>query len=151
MTNRDESDGAMPAATATRPADPSHILAAALRDYSDVYLQCRGIQHRWNVTEDMHITEKLQGGDLVERIFTCENCETLRKDRFLMRSDRWQVYRLEVLGAQYHYPDGYLMHEMGKAEHPREILRHEQLRRALGDRKLRAAKKASQAPAPQAS
>ena len=130
---------------ATRDADPSHLLAAALEDYSDIYLQCRGIQHRWAITNDLHIAEKLEGGDLVERHLTCENCATLRKDRFLMRADRWQVYRLEVLGAQYKYPEDYLMHEMGLAEHPREILRHEQLRRALGTRKLNAVKRATEA------
>jgi len=140
-TTNDGSDGPMASA---KNADPSHILASALRDYSDIYLQCRGIQHRWDVTIDLHITEKLEDGDLVERHFTCENCETMRKDRFLMRQDRWSVYRLEVLGAQYKYPEGYLMHEMGIAEHPREILRHEQLRRAMGSRKLNAAKKQQQ-------
>jgi hypothetical protein len=143
MTINDGSDRTMP--NATRSADPSHILAAALEDYSEVYLQCRGIQHRWEVTSDLQITEKLQGGDLVERHFTCERCGTVRKDRFLMRMDRWSVYRLEVLGAQYKYPDDYLMREMGVAEHPREILRHEQLRRALGTRRLNAAKKTSNA------
>jgi hypothetical protein len=144
MTTNDESDGTMPAAI--READPSHTLAAALEGYSDVYLQCRGVQHRWNVTEDLHISERTEDGNLVERIFECENCETQRKDRFMMRMDRWQVNRLEVLGAQYKYPEDYLMSEMGLAEHPREILRFEQLRRTLGPRKLNAAKKAAQAP-----
>jgi hypothetical protein len=143
MTTKDESDGFMP--SATRSADPGHVLAAALQDYSEIYLQCRGIQHRWEVTNDLHITEKMEGGDLVERHFQCENCETERRDRFLMRRDRWSNYRLEVLGAQYKYPEGYLMSEMGIAEHPREILRHEQLRRAMGTRKLNQVKKQQQA------
>jgi hypothetical protein len=143
MTTNDGSDGYMPAAA--RNANPAHSLVSALEQYSDTYLQCRGIQHRWRVTIDLHLTEKLEGGDLVERHFECENCETERRDRFLMRVDRWSVYRLEVLGAQYKYPEGYLMSEMGLAEHPREILRHEQLRRALGSRKLNQAKKQSQA------
>jgi hypothetical protein len=143
MTTKDESDGFMPAAA--RNADPSHSLVAALESYSDTYLQCRGIQHRWAVSIDLHLTEKLETGDLVERHFECENCETERKDRFLLRSDRWGIYRLEVLGAQYRYPEGYLMSEMGLAEHPREILRHEQLRRALGSRKLNQVKKQQQA------
>lgn len=125
--------------------NPSHLLASALEGYSEVYLQCRGIQHRWVIVDDMHIAEKLEKGDLIERVFACENCETERKDRFLMRADRWQVYRLEVLGAQYKYPQDYLMSEMRQADHPREILRHEQLRRVLGVRKLRAAKKSQQA------
>jgi hypothetical protein len=140
MTIRDESDTVM---AANRLVDPSHELAAALENYSEIYLQCRGIQHRWEVTEELHIAEKLEGGDLVERHLTCENCETLRKDRFLMRADRWKVYRLEVLGAVYKYPEDYLMSEMNLAEHPREILRHEQLRRALGTRKLKAVKRAN--------
>src|SRR4051812_31725797 len=80
MTNRDESDGRM--AAATRTADPSHTLAAALEGYSEIYLTCRGIQHRWEMTEDMHVTEKIVGGDLVERHLTCESCATVRKDRF---------------------------------------------------------------------
>jgi hypothetical protein len=121
------------------------MLAAALQDYSDVYLQCRGIQHRWTVTEDLHIVSRSDDGDLVERHMDCENCGTIRRDRFLLRADRWQVYRLEVLGASYAYPEDYLMSEMGQADHAREILRHEQLRRVLGPRKLNAAKKAQQA------
>jgi hypothetical protein len=143
VTIKDESDRIMPAAALN--ADPSHTLAAALEGYSDVYLQCRGIQHRWNITEDMHISERTEDGSLVVRIFECENCETTRKDRFMMRMDRWQVNRLEVLGAQYKYPEDYRMSEMGLAEHPREILRFEQLRRTLGPRKLNAAKKSQQA------
>jgi hypothetical protein len=139
MTINDGSDGAM--ATRTTHSDSSHVLAAALEGYSDVYLQCRGIQHRWNIAEDLHIAERTEEGDLVERHLTCENCDTLRRDRFLMRADRWQVYRLEVLGASYKYPEDYLMSEMGLAEHPREILRHEQLRRVLGPRKLNAQKR----------
>ena len=124
-------------------ADPSHTLAAALQTYDDVYLNCRGIQHRWTITSELHIAERYEDGDLVERHLQCDNCETIRKDRFLMRADRWQVYRLEVLGATYAYPEGYLLHEMGIASHPREILRHEQLRRVLGTRRLNAAKRAS--------
>jgi hypothetical protein len=144
MTIRDESDRTMPALQTT--ADPSHTLAAALEGYSEVYLQCRGIQHRWDITDDMHIAERTEDGNLVVRLFECANCGTIRKDRFLMRMDRWQVNRLEVLGASYKYPEDYLMSEMGGAEHPREILRFEQLRRTLGPRKLNAAKKAVQAP-----
>lgn len=132
-------------AAALPNADPSHTLAAALEGYSDVYLNCRGIQHRWTVTEDLHIAERMEGGDLVVRTFECDNCGTERRDRFLMRMDRWQVYRLEVLGASYKYPEDYLMSEMGLAEHPREILRHEQLRRVLGNRRLSNLKKQAQA------
>lgn len=117
-------------------------LAGALQNYDDTFLQCRGVQHRWLVTTDMHIAETNEEGQLVERHLTCENCDTIRRDRWLMRIDRWQVHRLEVLGASYQYPENYLLPEMIQADHPREILRHEQLRRVLGTRKLNAVKKA---------
>lgn len=112
--------------------NPSKDLANALEQYNDVYLTCRGIQHRWMLKTDMHIVESMEGGELVERHLVCENCETLRKDRFLLRMDRWSVRRLEVLGAQYAYPEHYLLSEMGHAEHPREVLRMEMMVRALG-------------------
>ena len=137
--------------SATRQENNQSLtLVAALEGYSDVYLDCRGIQHRWDITADLHISEKLEGeGELVERHLTCEKCETVRKDRFLLRSDRWSVRRLEVIGAVYKYPDGYLMKEMGLADHPREILRNEQLRRVLN--KPKAARKAAKQAAAQAS
>ena len=79
----------------------------------------------------MHVTEKLNSGELVERHLQCANCDTIRKDRFLMKVDRSQIYRLEVLGAVYKYPEHYLLKEMAATAHPREILRHEQLRRLI--------------------
>lgn len=117
---------------AQKDLNPSKDLANALEGYSDVYLNCRGIQHRWKITMEMHITETIEGGELVERHLTCESCETIRKDRFLLRMDRWQVQRLEVLGAVYKYPEHYLLSEMGHATHPREVLRMEMLVRSLG-------------------
>lgn len=124
---KDERDTAM----ASR-ASNDLTLAQVLEGYSDVYLHCRGIQHRWNVLSDMHVTEKLAGrGEMVERHLQCENCETIRKDRFLMKVDRNKIYRLKVLGAVYKYPENYLLHEMALSASPREILRHEQLRRLI--------------------
>lgn len=117
--------------------NPGLHLVSALQDYSDVYLNCRGIQHRWNVTTDLHISETLNEGELVERHLLCENCDTLRRDRFLMRMDRWSVSRLEVLGAVYKYPEGYLLHEMAMADHPREILRTEMFKRATQPKRRR--------------
>jgi hypothetical protein len=117
--------------------NPGLHLVAALQDYSDVYLNCRGIQHRWSVSTDLHISETLNEGELVERHLLCENCATVRKDRFLLRADRWQVQRLEVLGAVYKYPEGYLMAEMIRADHPREILRSEMFKRATRPKRRR--------------
>lgn len=117
---------------AQQDLNPSQDLANALEGYSDIYLQCRGVQHRWNVALEMHIVESIDGGELVERHLSCENCQTIRKDRFLLRMDRWQVRRLEVLGAVYKYPENYLLSEMGHATHPREVLRMEMMIRALG-------------------
>jgi len=110
--------------------NPGLHLVSALQDYSDTYLNCRGIQHRWSISADLHVSEKLNEGELVERHLVCENCTTVRKDRFLLRMDRWKVQRLEVLGAQYSYPEGYLVPEMIRADHPREILRTEMFKRA---------------------
>ncbi len=107
-------------------------LAQVLEGYDDTYLHCRGIQHVWHILSDMHVTEKLAGrGELVERHLQCANCDTIRKDRFLMKVDRSKIYRLKVLGAVYKYPDHYLLHEMALSASPREILRHEQLRRLI--------------------
>jgi len=106
-------------------------LAQVLEGYDDTYLHCRGIQHRWHVLSDMHVTEKLNNGELVERHLQCENCDTVRKDRFLLKLDRYKIYRMKVLGAVYKYPDHYLLHEMALSASPREILRHEQLRRLI--------------------
>lgn len=130
---KDESDEDMPAAAAPAMTDEATSLAlvSVLRDYSDIYLDCRGIQHRWETTKDLHIAEKREDGDLVERHAECENCETLRKQRYLLRQDRWSVHRLEVLSATYKYPEGYLMSEMGSTDSPRELLRYEQFLRAL--------------------
>lgn len=116
----------------TTQAASALSLASALQDYPDVYLQCRGIQHRWSVVSDLHITERLNRGQLVERHLQCEHCETIRKDRFLL-TERQAIYRLQVLGAVYKYPEHYLLKEMGLADHPREILRHEQMRRIIVD------------------
>ena len=117
---------------AKQELNPSQDLANALKGYDGTYLLCRGIQHRWEVQREMHIVESTADGELIERHLICEKCETIRKDRFLLRMDRWQVQRLEVLGAVYKYPDFYLLSEMGHAEHPREVLRMEMLTRALG-------------------
>jgi hypothetical protein len=117
--------------------NPGLHLVAALQGYSDVYLNCRGIQHRWNMSIDMHIAESIDGGELVERHMVCENCETLRRERWLMRMDRWKVSRLETLGASYKYPEGYLMREMAMADHPREILRTEMFTRATRAKRRR--------------
>jgi hypothetical protein len=129
---------------------PSTNLASVLQGYSDTYLDCRGIQHRWQITDDLHVTEKVENGEMVERHLVCERCTTVRRDRFLMRMDRWSVRRLQVLGASYQYPEDYLLSEMGMVESPREVLRSEQLRRSLNTRKTErqqraAAKKASPA------
>jgi len=144
---KDESDKDMPAAAAAVSTDEvnSQNLVAILRDYSDIYLDCRGIQHRWNTTKDLHIAEKREDGDLVERHAECENCETLRIQRFLLRQDRWAVHRLEVLSSTYKYPEGYLMSEMGMTDSPRELLRYEQFLRALNKPKTgkRPAKKST--------
>jgi hypothetical protein len=121
----------MPAAAAVTEERTSQNLAAILRDYSEIYLDCRGIQHRWDTTQDLHIAEKREDGDLVERHAECENCSTLRKQRYLLRTDRWSVHRLEVLSSTYKYPEGYLMPEMGSTDSPREVLRYEQFLRAV--------------------
>ena len=42
--------------------NPGLHLVAALQDYSDIYLNCRGIQHRWSISADLHIAEKLERG-----------------------------------------------------------------------------------------
>jgi len=144
---KDESDKDMPAAAAPAMTEEvtTQALVSILRDYSDIYLDCRGIQHRWNTTKDLHIAEKREDGDLVERHAECENCETLRIQRFLLRQDRWSVHRLEVLGSTYKYPEGYLMSEMGMTDSPRELLRYEQFLRAINKPKTgrRAAKKST--------
>lgn len=136
----------MPAAAAVSADNTGQSLVAILRDYSDVYLDCRGIQHRWNTLTDLHIAEKREDGDLVVREAECENCDTLRKQRFLLRTDRWSVHRLEVLSATYKYPEGYLMSEMGSTDSAREVLRYEQFLRAVNKPKVakKTAKKAAQ-------
>lgn len=127
-------------ATTRTEVNPGRTLALVLQDYSEIYLQCRGIQHRWNVIADLHIAEKLNEGELCEEIFQCENCDTYRKDRSLLRQDRWKVDRLERLDPVYKYPKDYLLSEMALVDHAREVLRHERLRRATtGKRRQRRA------------
>lgn len=123
---------------------PEHLsteLASRLQDLPDTFLHCRGIQHRWKIISDMHLTERTADGDLVERHMACESCTTVRKDRWNLRQDRWGVNRLEVLHPTYQYPEDYLVSQMGHVDHAKEVLRFEMLIRALGGkRKLNAAR-----------
>src|SRR3954469_5335039 len=113
-------------------AKASSTLVQALRVISDEYLDCRGIAHRWVKTQDLHIVELTQDGHLCERHLECDRCTTIRRDRQLLRMDRWQVQRLEHLHPLYEYPADYLMSEMKGVDHPKELVRFEQLSRALG-------------------
>jgi hypothetical protein len=121
--------------------NPSLDLSRALKRATPDYLACRDIRHLWVIEENMHIVEKIDGGELVERHLVCDRCQTLRRDRYLLNVDGYGVKRLTVLGSQYTYPEDYLMPEMGKADHPREVLRYEQFRRAQAE--ARAAKRAN--------
>jgi hypothetical protein len=118
------------------PVNPGVELQQFLRNLPDEFLTCRGMQHRWDETKGMHITERSEDGDLVERHMECARCHTLRRDRFLLRMDRWEVHRMEVMHPTYEYSEGYLISLMGLVEHPREIVRFEQLRRSLGAREF---------------
>jgi len=125
-------------------AQASSTLVQALRVVSDEYLDCRGIAHRWQKTQDLHVVELTQDGHLVERHLECDRCATIRRDRQLLRSDRWNVQRLEHLHPLYEYPEDYLMTEMRGVDHPKELVRFEQLSRSLGGKAAinRAIKKA---------
>jgi len=132
-------------ATTTPEASAGVSLEQSLRQVPDTYLECRGIWHKWDLVEGMHITEVSEAGHTVERHLQCERCSTLRRDRFLLRQDRWGIQRLEVLHPTYEYPEGYLMAEMRGVDHAKELVRFEQLSRTLGGRAAikRAAKKAA--------
>jgi len=120
------------AVTAAPEAQASTTLVQALRVVSDEYLDCRGIAHRWQKTRDLHVVELTEDGHLVERHLECDRCTTIRRDRQLLRSDRWNVQRLERLHPLYEYPADYLMQEMRGVDHPKELVRFEQLSRSLG-------------------
>jgi hypothetical protein len=119
-------------AVAAPEAQASNTLVAALRVVSEDYLDCRGIAHRWKKTKDLHVVELTQDGHLVERHLECDRCTTVRRDRQLLRMDRWNVQRLEHMHPLYEYPKDYLMPEMKGVDHPKELVRFEQLTRALG-------------------
>lgn len=120
------------ASTAAPEVQASTTLVQALRVISDEYLDCRGIAHRWAKTKDLHIVELTQDGHLVERHLECDRCTTIRRDRQMLRMDRFQVQRLEHLHPLYEYPEGYLMSEFRGVDHPKELVRFEQLSRAVG-------------------
>lgn len=120
------------ATSAPNPAVAGANLRNALEEIPDSFLECRDLRHWWKKLTDLHIVETTPDGDLVKRESMCERCLTVREDNYLLRSDRWGVQRLEVLGSSYKYPDGYLIPAMAQADHAREILRFEQMRRALG-------------------
>jgi len=108
-------------------------LQDALASAPDHYLQCRDTRHVWTVTKNLHVVkqDRSQTVVLVERHLECSRCKTERSDTYEVRTDRWGITRLENLGSGYRYPKDYLIKEMAAVEHPREVLLHEQLRRAL--------------------
>jgi|PlaIllAssembly_1097288.scaffolds.fasta_scaffold39872_6 hypothetical protein len=108
-------------------------LRTALASIPSTHLQCRDIRHLWKVTKDLHVTAQATKENLmeVERHLVCTRCKTERADFYQVRTDRWGLTRMENLGSRYSYPKDYLIKEMALVEHPREILLHEQLRRAL--------------------
>jgi hypothetical protein len=108
-------------------------LRKVLSSVPDAHLQCRDIRHLWKVTKGLHVTEQATKENLmeVERHLVCTRCKTERSDAYQVRTDRWGITRMENLGSRYSYPKDYLIKEMALVEHPREILLHEQLRRAL--------------------
>lgn len=123
-------------------ASLSQDLVSQLANLPDTFLHCRGIQHRWQIISDMHVTERTPDGDRVERHMKCESCTTIRRDRWNLREDRWGVHRLEVLHPTYEYVEDYLVSAMGHVDHAKEVLRFEMLTRALGGkRQLTAARK----------
>lgn len=107
-------------------------LQATLQDVPDSFLECRSLWHDWAVLTPMHVTEEVQGGDVIERKIVCERCTTTRTDHYFLSVDRYGVSRLTMQGYSYDYPDGYLMPEMAQVEHARELVRFEQFRRDTG-------------------
>lgn len=120
--------------TTNSQSNPGINLERALRAVPDEYLVCRSLQHRWDLAADLHVVESGPQGEIIERHLHCARCETIRRDRYLLRSDRWNVQRLQFLGRSYGYPDDYMIPAMAHADQAREILRFEQMSRAMGGR-----------------
>lgn len=112
--------------------NPGVNLQSLLQDIPDTFLECRDMRHWWTVTRGLHISESYDDGDIVERHSECKRgCGTVKTERYMLRMDRWGVQRLEFDRTSYDYPEGYLMSAMAQADHAREILRYESMRREI--------------------
>jgi len=80
------------------------------RDYPDIYLECRSLQHRWKLVGYFHAY-----GEIV-RSLTCERCT-------MDRHDRWSPGGVR-LGSSDTQPDGYRIGNGGATafEVRREVL-----------------------------
>jgi hypothetical protein len=122
--------------------NPNVNLQVQLQDIPDEFLKCRDMRHWWKETRSLHITESSPEGDVVERHSECKReCGTSKSEIYLLRVDRWGVQRLEFVRTSYDYPEGYLMPAMVQADHAREILRFESMRRSLATAKATRRKK----------
>lgn len=99
------------------------LLRSALAEAPKEFLACRDIRHLWAVADEFAVVGETPQGKVVQRVMDCSRCSTRRVERHLLRMDRWGVYRMESLGSSYAYPEKYLIPEMTRADHGREILR----------------------------
>lgn len=66
---------------------------AAVHEYDDVYLTCRGLQHVWRVVGFY------RNNGSVRRVLDCERCGTQRSDDWRLNGERWP--------SRYQYAPGY--------------------------------------------
>ena len=105
--------------------DHGDLLKKALKDVPGEYLACRDIRHRWSIIEEFKVVEEAADGTRIERVLECSRCTTRRVEKYFLHMDRWGVHRMESLGSAYVYPEEYLIPEMTRTDHSREILRAE--------------------------
>jgi hypothetical protein len=115
-----------------KAVDFDGVLRDALQRMPDEYLQCRDLRHLWHREGGYTVAGTVDGGSIVERSVVCQRCGTSKVEKHLLVEKRGKPTRMQFLGTSYRYPDGYLMPEMSRSEHPRELLRGEEFRRWSG-------------------
>lgn len=72
---------------------------AQLEGYS--FGACRDLRHRWG--RHPHLATD-QGGRILLRVVQCDDCGTLRTERFRVNA---RGHIVMAMGARYNYPSGY--------------------------------------------